>query len=197
MIKNHNLQNLFNLNLRKAILEDKRKTYDWMYRSDITSWHSGKPLFPDQPILSWDEFQLDFLDFYYSQEIDPKGGVWIIEINHIEIGAVCFASFHLNPYCAELDIWLKNSSVCGKGYGVKALREFTQNLHRDLKINYFLIRPSKKNIKAIKAYQKAGFSFPDDVSQCLNFFIHDLYKDQYLAGDYGLDETAVLMKKLI
>jgi diamine N-acetyltransferase len=46
---------------------------------------------------------------------------------------------------------------CGKGYGSDALRALCDYLFKSLGIKEFVIRPSAKNSRAIKAYEKAGF----------------------------------------
>ena len=46
---------------------------------------------------------------------------------------------------------------CGKGYGSDALKTLCDYLFRSLGIKEFVIRPSAKNLQAIKAYEKAGF----------------------------------------
>lgn len=53
------------LTIRHADLEEKYKTYEWLCLSDTTQMHMGGSNYPNNPILSWDEFNEEFEDFYY------------------------------------------------------------------------------------------------------------------------------------
>jgi diamine N-acetyltransferase len=119
----------------------------------------------------------------------------IIENNEEEIGCLCYACFHLKPNRAELDIWFKGKKYCGKGYGPQALQMLIQYLTGDLNIKKFIIRPSEKNVQAIIAYQKAGFIRAADKEKVVNDFLLKEYSDKYAAGDYGFENTAVLIRE--
>jgi RimJ/RimL family protein N-acetyltransferase len=57
----------------------------------------------------------------------------------------------------ELDIWLRNQSECGKGYGSDALEALCTYLHERFGVEEFMVQPSGRNPRAIRAYEKAGF----------------------------------------
>lgn len=57
----------------------------------------------------------------------------------------------------ELDIWMDGEKNCGAGYGVDAINTLTEHLHEAYGINTFMICPERKNPRAIRAYEKAGY----------------------------------------
>lgn len=180
------------ITLRHALPDEKRKTYEWLCLSDTTSWHMGEPDYPENPVFGWEQFQEDFEDFYYQTEGQEKGSVMIILNDGEEIGAVCYACFHLRPQAAELDIWIKSQKLCGKGCGTEALKQLISYLKESFGIRDFIIRPSEKNARAVRAYQKAGFNKVSDKRVTVKSYIKPEYRELYAHGDYGWDDTAVL-----
>lgn len=178
--------------IRHARLDEKRKTYEWLCLSDTTPMHMGTPDYPENPIHDWEAFQEDFEDFYYSPDGRTKGSVMIIESEKEEIGCLCYANFHLKPNMSELDIWLKAKKYCGKGLGTEALKDLIKYLAETFSITKFIIRPSEKNIRAIRSYEKAGFKQVADKQKALEDYYLKEFMEQYGCGDYGLDDTAIL-----
>lgn len=180
------------ISIRHATLDEKYKTYEWLCLSDTTSLHMGEPDYPESPVPDWAQFQNDFEDFYYQREHENRGSVMIISHNEEEIGCLCYACFHLNPKSAELDIWLNKLELCGKGYGCIALRKLVEFLkHKGFE--KFIIRPSEKNIRAIRAYEKVGFKRVQDKIATIKAYLLPEFFDVYGDGDYGFQNTAVLV----
>lgn len=184
------------ITIRHATLLEKHKTYEWLCLSDTTPMHMGEPNFPNSPVPSWDAFNEDFEDFYYQESGRDQGSVMIISKDDEEIGCLCYACFHLKPHKAELDIWLKERAYCGNGYGTQALSALIDYLEEKLKIDAFIIRPSSKNARAVKAYEKVGFEkvANGDKKNTVKDFLLPEYFDVYGEGDYGFEETEVLTK---
>ncbi len=182
------------IQIRHARLDEKQKVYQWLCCSETTSLHSGPPNYPQSSVPSWEEFQKDFEDFYFISEGQSAGSVMIIEKGIEEIGCVCYASFHLFPQKAELDIWMKNLEYCGKGYGPEAIKQLVLYLKEQFAISGFIIRPSTKNIRAIRAYEKAGFRKIIDSQKKIIIlqFVHKQYFNVLGQGDYGFEDTAIL-----
>ncbi len=84
---------------------------------------------------------------------------------------------------AELDIWLRSEGDTGNGYGPDALAALTEHLQSTLGVSTFLLRPSARNRRAIRAYQKAGFTLAPMTAQ--------QQVETYGPGDY--DDTVVLL----
>lgn len=184
------------ISLRHATPEDKRKTYEWLCLSDTTASHMGEPHYPEILIPTWNEFIDQFDDFYFVEAQKELGSVMIAKEDDEEIGCVCYACFYLQPERAELDIWLKSESVCGEGYGYRLLKQLIEYLHSNLGINQFIIRPSEKNARAIRSYEKAVFRKVADKNAVLKNYLKKEYMDEYGSGDYGFEDTAVLTLEL-
>jgi len=181
------------ISIRHARLDEKHKTYEWLCLSNTSNMHMGKPDYPESPIPDWKQFQEDFEDFYYTEDNQHLGSVMIIEKDIEEIGCLCYACFHLQPKSAELDIWLNNKNYCGNGFGTDALNNLVEYLKNKKGINKFIIRPSEKNIRAIKAYEKVGFKRVKDKENAIKQYLVEKYIEKYGDGDYGFENTAVLI----
>ena len=73
------------------------------------------------------------------------------------IGFIGYSCFHLRPGIVELGNWIRSEEHCGKGFGVDIIIALEYYLHEMLEINALIMAPSVKNIRAIWAYEKAGF----------------------------------------
>ncbi len=181
--------------LRHARLDEREKTYQWLCLSDITPLAMGAPDYPESPVPTREQFLEDFDEFYYTESGREAGSVLIIENNGEEIGCLCYTCFHLRPGRAELDIWLKEKRYCGRGLGSEALRVLVKYLESERNIHKFLIRPSVRNIRAIRAYEKAGFRHAADPGATVDEYLTEKYKRLYGDGDYGFENTAVLTQE--
>jgi RimJ/RimL family protein N-acetyltransferase len=184
------------IQIRHARLEEKQMVYRWLCCSETTSLHSGPPNYLQSPVPSWEEFRKDFEDYYFISEGRSAGSVMIIEKGKEEIGCICYTAFHLFPKKAELDIWFNQLKHCGKGYGVKALNLLCSYLKEQFNISMFIIRPAVKNINAIKAYKKVGFEeICNEIKvTTIQDWVRPEYFEKYGCGDYGVSETAILIK---
>lgn len=186
------------ITIRHANLSEKYKTYEWLCLSDTAHMHMGAPDYPNSPIPTWDEFKDDFEDFYYLEEGRQKGSVMIISNNNQDIGCLCYACFHLKPKRAELDIWLKGKEYCNKGNGTKALTILCEYLESYFNIKDFIIRPAVKNARAVRAYEKVGFKKVEmaDRKKTIGDYMLPEFITEYGEGDYGFEDTEVMIKKV-
>lgn len=173
------------MKLRIADLSEKRKIYEWLACSDITPSVMGPPNFEDHPVLSWEEFDRDYQSVYFGNGTDLEGKCFIIEDDDKEIGVICHNQIKLEERESELDIWLKSESVCGKGYGTRALLLLVRSLNKKHNVKKFVIRPSGRNRRAIASYQKAGFVLLEQPPK--------KYFDPY---ELYYDDCVVLVKEL-
>jgi diamine N-acetyltransferase len=81
---------------------------------------------------------------------------------------------------------LRSSEVCGRGYGSDALLALTRHLHETFGVTKFILRPSRRNTRAIRAYAKAGFR--------LLPLTDEEQAERYGPGDYS--DTVVMAKEL-
>jgi RimJ/RimL family protein N-acetyltransferase len=177
-------------------LTDKRKVYEWLCLSETAKSHMGPPNFEDTPIPSWEEYCEDFKDYYFDGSKPDFGQLWIINDGSQEIGAICYSSFHLIGKSAELDIWMGTEKNCGRGLGSESLKIFCEYLIENHEIERFIIRPSKRNVRAVRAYEKAGFMkvSDEDKQKVLKEYLLDDYLDIYGQGDYGTGDDVVLVR---
>lgn len=170
--------------LRPSRESDRCEVYKWLAESDATSSMLGPPLLPEVPVPTWDEFNSDYgPNFFDGSTVDVESS-YIIEVAGEPVGQINYEILGSPTRLAELDIWLRSLADTGHGYGSDALITLTDHLFRTLGVDTFLIRPSARNPRAIRAYQKAGFEVVAMSTQ--------EQVDRYGAGDY--EDTVVLLK---
>lgn len=170
--------------LRPAKLGDRRAIYEWLAQSDITREMLGPPKFPDAPVPSWEEFCEDYTEEHFGGW--EQAQCFIIEHGGEGVGQVNFDRCHLPEGTAELDIWMRSSADCGHGWGSDALRALMGCLKERYGLRTFLIRPSSRNERAMRAYERAGFVRVD--------MTDEEQARLYGAGDY---EDAVVMVRQV
>ncbi len=187
------------ISIKPSKLDDKRKVYEWLCLSETAKSHMGPPNFEDTPIPSWEEYCEDFEDYYFDGSKPECGQLWIIKYGDEDIGAICYSSFHLKPKSAELDIWMGTEKHCGRGFGSESIKIFCDYLTQNKQIERFIIRPSKRNVRAVRAYQKAGFIKVSDKDKqiVVKEYLLDEYLDIYGQGDYGIGDDVVLTKNVV
>jgi RimJ/RimL family protein N-acetyltransferase len=167
------------LTIRPATLPDKKKIFNWLANSDLTSEMLGPPNFSDNPIPTWDEFDNDYLDYFFDGSQPMKGRCFVLEHNGLEIGQINYNEIDTNTKSTEIDIWLSERQFTGKGLGTEAIKALCNYLDKSFDCKTIYIAPSKRNSIAIKSYKKAGFMETDQLP--MNFI-----------ADYN--DTIVLMK---
>ena len=182
--------------MRYARIDEKRKVYEWLCLSDTTELHLGVPDFPECPVPTWEQFLAEFQDYYFLESGRNRASVMIIENKGVEVGCVCYEMFYVYEQKAVLMIWLNSKNFLGKGYGTKALKLTMDYLNKNYSVKEFLIRPSVKNLRAIRAYQKIGFErVPEENKRAvINEFIKPEFMESCFEGDYGFDGSAIMIK---
>jgi diamine N-acetyltransferase len=152
--------------LRHATLADRRAVYEWLACSDLTASMAGPPEFDEAPVPTWDEFCDDYVPCFFDGSQPHVGRSFIIEHEGKAVGHVSYSRMDEFPGAgAELDIWMRNASCCGKGYGSAALDMLARQLHQQFGVNELILRPSARNARAIASYKKAGFTRLDFTPQ--------------------------------
>ncbi len=144
--------------LRPAQESDRRAIFEWLAESDVTPSMMGPPLFSDMPPPTWDEFCDDYGQQFFDGTTPERLGSYIIEVRGEALGQVNYEVIDSAPSVAELDIWLRSQADCGHGYGPDALVALTRYLYEAIGLQEFLVRPSLRNSRAVRAYEKAGFT---------------------------------------
>jgi RimJ/RimL family protein N-acetyltransferase len=153
----HNLLENELLTLRPATPGDKRKVFSWLANSNLTADMLGLPTFPDNPVPNWDEFDNDYQDYFFDGSQPLKGRCFIIIHNQQEIGQINYNDIDAATAATELDIWLADRAFTGQGFGTAAIRLLCNYLHVRFGCKRIYLQPSRRNPRALKAYQKAGF----------------------------------------
>lgn len=147
--------------LKRAAVADRARVYEWLIGSDLTSNLFGPPMFPDRPIPSPDAFFASFPDHCFDGTRPFSGRMFIITANGEEVGAVAHGAIDLLNDVVELDLWLAERRLAGHGYGSEALIVLADWLQAHYGVNRFLVRPSRRNVKALRAMRRAGFRETD------------------------------------
>jgi len=172
--------------LRPAMEQDKRMVYEWLAESDITPSIMGPPRFPDHPAPTWGEFCADYKPHFFDGSSPELGRCFIIMVDCIPVGQVNYDVIDQHHQRTELDIWMSCEANCGKGYGPDALQTLCEYLFQTYGIVEFVMRPSARNHRAIRAYEKAGFQRVDCTPE--------QQEAEYGSCDYG--DSIVLIKHI-
>jgi diamine N-acetyltransferase len=145
--------------LRPASTEDESQILGWLLRSDITSSILGPPLFPERPVPRLDD-PSQRLDPHYLDGTEPElGRCFLILVDGEPVGLVTYNDIveRDGRRQVELDIWMRSEAFCGKGYGTDALEALCGYLHEGFGVEQFMVQPSARSPRAIRAYEKLGF----------------------------------------
>jgi len=180
------------IDLIPAALRDRQMVYEWCFCSETTKSHSGPPDYLNNPIMSYEDFCAHGYVEHYFTGTKPREGRGLLIVNNDEpIGFISYCSFHLKPGIAEFDIWFPREADCGKGYGTDALLTLADYVFNKMDFREIIIAPSARNKRAVRAYEKAGFIKTD---KAMSEFLLNEYVSLYGGGDYGADDTAILVK---
>jgi diamine N-acetyltransferase len=158
--------------LRPATTEDEPQILGWLLRSDITPSILGPPLFPERPVPRLDD-PSQRLDPHYLDGTAPElGRCFLILVDGEPVGQVTYNDIMERDgrRQVELDIWMRSEAFCGKGYGTDALGALCGYLHKTFGVGQFMVQPSARNLRAIKAYEKVGFqrlNLPNEAARVL------------------------------
>lgn len=147
--------------LKRARSVDRARVYEWLIGSDLTPNLMGGMMFPDHPIPSLETFTADYPDLYFDGSRPYSGRMLLIGAGSEEIGCISHGVIDLRNDVVELDIWLTERRLTGHGYGSEALILLCDWLQANYGVNRFLVRPSRRNVKALRALRRAGFRETD------------------------------------
>jgi RimJ/RimL family protein N-acetyltransferase len=148
------------ISLRPGTLADRRAVWEWIAQSDLTASMMGPPDFVENPVPTWEEFCEDYKPYFFDGTSAERGRSFIIErLDAAEaVGHISYDCHGDRPHFAELDMWMRDSSCCGLGFGSEALQVLCDHLRSALGIREMMLRPSARNVRAIRSYEKAGFA---------------------------------------
>ena len=147
--------------LKRAGGTDRPRLYEWLIGSDLTANMMGGQMFPDHPITPPDQFAAQYPDWFYDGSRPYAGRMFLISARGEDVGCISYGPIDLLNDVVELDIWLAERRVAGQGYGSEALIVLCDWLQVHYGVNRFLVRPSRRNVKALRAMRRAGFRETD------------------------------------
>ena len=140
------------VSLRPAELEDRRTVFEWGHDTDIAQFIYP----PDAETQTFGDFCADWKDHYFQDQLPELGRGFIILADGEALGFIAYNDIDAQNR-VELDIWMNSEANCGKGFGPDAIRALCAYLSGEYGVHTFMMQPSARNPKAIRAYEKAGF----------------------------------------
>jgi RimJ/RimL family protein N-acetyltransferase len=147
--------------LRRAEPGDRARAYAWLAQSDLTARSFGAPLYFDRPAPSLGSFGETYLPHYFDGTRPFDGRLFMIRAGDAEVGCIAHHEVNLSRDVVELDLWLAEQRFCGRGYGSEAIDLLCAWLQDSLGVNRFMLRTSRRNVRALRAMRRAGFRETD------------------------------------
>ena len=137
---------MFNITFRK--LEDNSNDYKllhkWCQNEFVYEWF-------EQRILSYDEI----VNKYKNKLEEGKQELLIIKCDNKDIGLVQIYAYDEDTY--EYDLFIGEEKYLDKGIGTIIVNKVNNCIHDKYRVSSIILRPFKRNIRAIKCYEKCGF----------------------------------------
>jgi diamine N-acetyltransferase len=149
------------VSLRHAEPADRERAYEWYARSDLTSSFLGPPLYPEHPVPGYEAFCDDYLPFFFDGTRPFDGRALIIQAERADVGFLSHGPICLLHDVVEIDLWFAARTLCGRGRGAEALALACAWMQSTYGIDRFLLRPSRRNVHALRAIRRAGFRETD------------------------------------
>lgn len=147
-------------NLRLRLLNDNEEDY-----KILEKWYQEEEIYShfEQRKLNYNEIK----DKYFPRTLkNAKIPVYMIEYKKNPIGIIQYQlindenkklyGINYNK-CYEIDIFIGELSMHNRGIGKKAINVLTKFLFNNYQAKLLVMCPLKKNISAIKCYEKCGF----------------------------------------
>jgi RimJ/RimL family protein N-acetyltransferase len=147
--------------LRRALPQDVARAHAWLTRSDLTSSSIGPPWFAERPIPSLEQFLVRFPHHYFNGARPFDGRALMVSSAAVDLGILAWRRVDLMRDLVELDIWLAGTEFCRQGIATEALDLACAWLQSSYGVNRFLLRPSRRNVRALRCGRRAGFRETD------------------------------------
>ena len=147
--------------LRRATPQDVARAHGWLAASDLTATWMGAPWFPERPVPSLEQFSIRFPPHYFDGTRPFDGRALVLGSAAVDLGMLAWRRIDLMRDLVELDIWLAAAEYCGRGIAAEALVLACGWLQSAYGVNRFLLRPSRRNIRALRCARRAGFRETD------------------------------------
>lgn len=137
------------IKFRSLTSEDYLKLYNWCKQEFVYEWF-------EQRILTYDEI----VDKYERKLKEGKQDLYIIKSSNKDIGLAQIYKYKDNTY--EYDLFIGEEDYLDKGIGTKVVNEINNIIYTKYKADSIILRPFKRNIRAVKCYLKCGFRIIDE-----------------------------------
>lgn len=155
------------ITLRAAQPADRLRVYRWLTEPAIAAFMFGPPRFPEATVPTWEEFIADYRDHFFDGSDPSRGQCYIVMQADVPVGQINHGDIFGMPPTTELDLWLAGAEFLGLGYGPAAVDLLCKRLATEQAVRRFILRPSARNERAVRAYQKAGFRRKDWALGCI------------------------------
>jgi diamine N-acetyltransferase len=145
------------VSLRRAQPADAERAYEWMALSELTPLFVGPPLFPDLPLPTRAAFDELYAPALFDHANPYDGRALLISAARDDVGVLIYSDVRLLAGAVELELWLAEKRFCGHGFGSEALMLACAWLHAELGVDAFALRPSRRNVRALRCARRAGF----------------------------------------
>ena len=143
--------------------DDTPMLRSWLLEPHVRRWWDDDPEehdYPEGTIRDWMEAirGQDPTDMFVIQlDGRPNGVIQSYRIDDhpdylVQLGGLPEPAF-------GVDIFIADRALIGKGHGPALLREFLRFASDRYGLDYCVIGPTKTNVAAIRAYEKAGFRY--------------------------------------
>ena len=147
--------------MRRALPQDAARAYQWLVASDLTESSMGPPWFDERPIPTLEQFQTSFPPSYFDGTAPFDGRALVLKSAAIDLGILVWHRIDLMRDLVELDIWMAGTEHCRQGVAAEALDLACGWLQASFGVNRFLLRPSRRNVRALRCARRAGFRETD------------------------------------
>lgn len=149
------------ISLRRSTPQDAARAFDWLACSDLTSSWLGAPWFADRPVPSQAQFDQRFGAHYFDGRRVFDGRALVMRAAALDLGILAWHRLDLMRDLVELDVWLRGAAFSRQGIGAEALELASAWMQTQFGVNRFLIRPSRRNVHALRCARRAGFRETD------------------------------------
>jgi|GEM_PF-354043 len=147
--------------LHRALPHAAEHAYRWLVDSDLTAASMGPPWFADRPVPTRGQFDEQYPPFYFDGTRPFEGRALVLKAAAVDLGILVWHRIDLMRDLVELDIWLAGSEFCRQGLASEALELACTWLQSSYGVNRFLLRPSRRNVRALRCARRAGFRETD------------------------------------
>ena len=132
--------------------DDYIKLYNWCKNKYVYEWF-------EQRIFSYDEIVSKYKNKINNNEQD----LYIIKYDDKDIGLVQIYTFNndidldIKTNAYEYDLFIGEEDYLNKGIGANIVEKVNDMIYDKYKGDYIVLRPFKRNIRAVKCYEKCGF----------------------------------------